>query len=102
MRCGQFCGEVGSHALGHLLKEIFAKVKTDSDAVDADQAYHVLDVIQITIQSARFCIPTNKNRVYPNNTTTLTDDFDLLVADVAFDIVKLSRVRVRNDEWFAR
>src|SRR5205814_3661233 len=30
------------------------------------------------------------------------DDLDLRVADVALDVVKLSHVRVRNDERFAR
>src|SRR5438094_6020935 len=102
MRRGQLCGKVGSHALGHLLKEILAKIKTDPDAVDSDQAYHVLDVIDITINRARFGIRTNENRIYPDDTTALTDDLDLLVADVALDAVKLSHVGVRNDERFAR
>src|SRR5438874_10863074 len=102
MRRGQLCGKVGSHALGHLLKKILAKIKTDPDTVDSDEIDHVLDVIDITIDRARFGILANKNRVYPDYTTALADDLDLLVADVALDVVKLSRVRVRNDQRFAR
>ena len=102
MRLGQLCRKVGSHLLRQLLKEILAKIKTDPDAVDSDETYHVLNVIHITIERARFRIWTNEDRIYPDNTTALTDDLDLLVADVALDVVKLSHVRVRNDERFAR
>ena len=102
MRLGQLCSKVGSHALGQLLKEIFAKIKTDPDSIHSDQAYHVLDVIDIMIDRAAFGFRTNENRVYANNTAALADDLDLLVADVALDVVKLSHVGVRNDERFAR
>src|SRR5262249_7679445 len=77
------------------------EIKTDPDAVDSNQAYHVFDVIDITIKRARFGIRTNENRVYPDNTAALADDLDLLVADVALDVVKLSCIRVRNDKRFA-
>src|ERR1700757_3216396 len=99
---GQLCSKLGPHLRRQLLEEIFAKIKTDPDAVDSDQTYHVLNVIDVTIEGAAFRIPTNENRVYPDNTAALADDLDLLIADVALDIVKLSRVRVRNDERFAR
>src|SRR5437773_5266587 len=102
MRLGQLCSQLGPHLLRQLLEEILAKIKTDSDAVDADQAYHILDVMHITIERARFGIPTNENCVYPDNAAAFADDFDLLVADVALDVAKFSRIRVRNDEWFAR
>jgi len=84
------------------LKKILAKIKTDPDTVDSDEIDHVLDMIDITIDRARFGILANENRIYPHNTTALTDNLDLRVADVALDVVKLSHVRVRNDEWFAR
>ena len=102
MWSGQFCSKLVAHLLRQLLEEILAKIKTDPDAVDSDQAYHVLDVIDITINRARFAIRTYENRIYPDDTTALTDDLDLLVADVALDAVKLSHVGVRNDERFAR
>src|ERR1041385_3856079 len=102
MRRGQFCGELGPRLLRQLLEEIFAEIKTDPDAVDSNQAYHVFDVIDITIDRARCGIRTNENCVYPNNATALADDLNLLVADVALDVVKLSHVRVRHDERFAR
>src|SRR5215467_13487224 len=102
MRRGQLCTKLSPHVLRQLLEEILAKIKTDPDAVDADQAYHVFDVIHITIERTHFAIPTNQDRVYPDDTAALADDLDLLVADVAFDVAKFSRVRVRHDEWFAR
>src|SRR6266478_7495616 len=102
MRRGQLCRKLGSHLLRQLLEEILAKIKTDPDAVDSDQVYHVLDMIHITIERAGFGIWTNENRIYPHNATPLTDNLDLLDADVALDVVKLSDVRVRNDERFAR
>src|SRR5205809_7474371 len=102
MRLGQLCTKLGPHFLRQLLEEIFAKIKTDPDAVDADQAYHVLNMIHITIERAGFGIWTNENRIYPHNATALTDNLDLLVADVALDVAKFSRIRVRHDEWFAR
>src|SRR6266542_6858992 len=102
MRLGQLCRKLGPHLLRQLLEEILAKIETDPDAVDADEIDHVLDVIDITIDGARFRIWANKDRIYPDNTAALPDDLDLLVADVALDIVKFSYVRVRNDEWFAR
>src|SRR6266446_4243282 len=102
MRRGQLCSKLGPHLLRQLLEEILTKIKTDSDSVDSDQAYHVLEVIDITIERARFGIRTNEDRVYPDNTTAFTDDLDLLVAHVALDVVKLSCVRVRNDERFTR
>src|SRR5207247_504962 len=40
--------------------------------------------------------------IYPDNATAFPDNRDLLVADVALDVVKLSYVRVRNDERFVR
>src|ERR1700720_1038981 len=102
MRLGQLCGKLGPHLRRQLLEEILTKIKTNADAVDSDQAYYVLDVVDITIERARFGIRTNENRVYPDNTTALTDDLHLLVADVALDVVELPYVRVRNDERFAR
>src|SRR4030095_6986032 len=102
MRRGQLCGELGSHALRQLLEEIFAKIKTDADTVDSGQAYHVFDVIDITIDRARLRIRTNENRIYADNAVTFSDHRDLFVGDVALDIIKLSHVSVRNNERFAR
>src|SRR5437867_3964764 len=98
MRRGQLCGELGPHVLRQLLEEIFAEIKTDPDAVDSNQTYHVLNVVDITIERAGFGTRTNENRIYPDNATAFPDNRDLLVADVALDVVKLSCVRVRNDE----
>src|SRR5262249_18546655 len=102
MRLSQLRGKLSPHLFRQLLEEIFAKIKTDPDPVDSDQTHHVLDVIDITIQRGRFGIRTDKNRIYPDNAAALTDDHDLLIADVALDVVKISSIRVRNDKWLAR
>src|SRR6058998_3237380 len=99
MRLGQLCSKLSPHLHRHLLEEILAKIKTDPDSIHSDQAYHVIDVM---IDRAAFGFRTNENRVYANNTAALADDLDLLVADVALDVAKLSHVGVRNDERFAR
>ena len=91
---GQLRGELGSHALRQLLEEVLAKIKTNPDAADSRKAYNVLDMVDITIDGARFRVGTNENRIYTDNTTALADDLDLLVADVALDFIKLSHVGV--------
>src|SRR6266571_5036302 len=94
MWSGQFCSKLVAHLLRQLLEEILAKIKTDPDAVDSDQAYHVLNMIHVTIDRAGFGIRANENRIHADNATALTDNLDLLVADVALDVVKLSDVGV--------
>ena len=102
MRRGQLCSELSLHLLGQLLQEILAKILTNPDAVNAYEIDHVLDMIDITIDRARFRIWSNKDCIYPDNTAALPDDLDLLVADVALDVIKRSHVSMRNDEQFAR
>src|SRR5260370_18398768 len=62
----------------------------------------MLDVINIMIERTVWRIRINQKRIDSDNAAALADRFDLLVADVAFDVVKFSRVRVRNDEWLGR
>ena len=62
----------------------------------------MLDMIDITIDRARLRVWANENRIEPDHAAALTNDLDLFVGDVALDVVKLSRVGVRNNERFAR
>ena len=94
MRLGQLCRKLGSHLLRQLLKEILAKIKTNPDAIDADDVYYVLDVIDIVIDRAVFGVPAHEDRIYADHTPALTNHPELLVADVALDVVKLPHVRV--------
>src|SRR5437899_10624330 len=68
MWSGQFCSKLVAHLLRQLLEEIRAKIKTDPDAVHSDQAYHLLDVIHITINRARFATRTYDDRSEPDDT----------------------------------
>src|SRR5438876_9408728 len=94
MWSGQFCSKLVAHLLRQLLEEILAKIKTDPDAVDSDQDYHVLDVSDITINRARYGSRTNENRNYHDDHTALTHDLEFRVADVALDALNISQVGV--------
>src|SRR5207253_10376648 len=102
MRRGQLCSELSLHLLGQLLQEILAKIKTNPDAVDADEIDHVLDMIDITIDGARFRSWSKKAWIYSENTAALPDDLDLLVADVALGVIERAHVSVRIGEQFVR
>src|SRR3984893_1328859 len=102
MRRSQLGRELLDHARRQLLKEIFAKVEANTDAIDADERDHMLDMIDIMIDRGLFLVLTDQDRVDANYSAALPDDLDLVIADVALDIVKLARVRMRNDQRLCR
>src|SRR5207244_6239156 len=75
----------------------FEEIETDTNAVDADQVYDVGDVIDIAIEGRIFFFWTNKNRIDSDHAAARAHHFNLLVADVALDVVVLARVSVRNN-----
>ena len=62
----------------------------------------MLDVIDITIECRFFCARAHQHSVYSNHPAPFADHFDLLVADVALDVVITPRIRVRNDGGSSR
>ena len=70
------------------------KIEPDADPVNTDEVSDVFDVIDVTIERAFFFRWADQHGVNANDTAPFPDHFDLLIADVAFDIVIFSRVRV--------
>src|SRR6185312_14847284 len=75
----------------------FEEIETDTNAVDANQLYDVGDVIDIAIEGRIFFFWTNKNRIDSDHAAARAHHFNLLVADVALDVIVLARVGVRNN-----
>src|ERR1700730_2150035 len=78
----------------------FEEIETDSDTVDSDQASNVLDVVDVTIERRRLLVRANQNRIHTDHATASADHLDLLIADVALDVVKFPGVRVGNNQRF--
>src|SRR5438552_5717447 len=75
----------------------FEEIETDTNAVDADQIYDIGDLIDIAIEGRIFFFWTNKNRIDSDHAAARAHHFNLLVVDVALDVVVLARVSVRNN-----
>ena len=62
----------------------------------------MFNVVDVAIESRLFFTRTYQHSINANDSVLFANHFDLLIADVAFDIVVFSRVRVRNNYRFAR
>src|SRR5439155_8155591 len=78
------------------------EIETDADPVDADQARNMLDVVDVAIERALFFLRADEHRISADHSAAFADRLDLLVADIALDIVIFSRVRMRHDGWLGR
>jgi len=94
MRLSQLRFDFLAFGVRHLSPEHFAEIETDSDPFDPDQAGDVFDMVDITIDRRFLFARPNENRVDANHSTTLSDHPDLLVTDVAFDVVESASVAV--------
>ena len=56
-------------------------------------------MIDIVVESALFCFWTYEDRVNANHPAPFPDHFDLVVADVALDIIIPPGIGVRNNGW---
>src|SRR6266487_835145 len=99
MRSGEFCFQLFPFGDGHLAPKEFAEVEANTHAIYSDEIRDVFEVIDVTIESRFLLLRANEYRVDADDAATRADHFDLFIADVAFDVVKIPRVRVRNDEW---
>src|SRR5947199_3824034 len=70
----------------------FEEVETDTDAIEADQVYDVGEVFDIAIKFSIFLLLTNENRIDADHAATRAHHFNLLIADVALDIVVFAPV----------
>ena len=55
-------------------------------------------MIDITVERGFFLLWTNEDGVDPDDPTARADHFDLLVADVALDVVIAPRIGMGNDQ----
>ena len=99
MRCGEFCSEFLLSRLRPLPIDEFEKIKADSDAVNADQIGDMLDVIDVTIHGALFFPGAHQHGIYADYAAAFADHLDLLIANVALDVVVAADICVRHDGW---
>ena len=59
-------------------------------------------MIEVSIEGRVFLARADQDRVDPDHAAAFADHFDLFVANVALDVVKLPGVRVRNDQRLSR
>src|SRR6266576_2216872 len=95
-RC-KFFGELLFCRLRPLAVDKLKKIKSYSDAIDADQIGYVFNVIDVTIESACFFFWTYQNGINANHTAPFADHFNLVIADVALDIVVAADICMRNN-----
>src|SRR5262245_29422936 len=76
------------------------EIKSNTHSIDADQIGYVFDMIDEVIENAFFCFWTNEHGVNANHTSAFPDHFDLVIVDVALDVVISSNIGVRNNGWF--
>src|SRR5438034_8443199 len=97
MRCGESCSEFLLSRLRPLAIDEFEKIKSDSDAVNADEIGNMLDVIDVTIHGALFFPGAHQHGIYADDAAAFTDHLDLLIANVALDVVIAADICVRHD-----
>src|SRR6266853_601354 len=97
MRCGEFCSEFLLSRLRPLAIDEFEKIKADPDAVNADQIGDMLDVIDVTIHGALFFPGAHQHGIYADYAAAFADHLDLLIANVALDVVIAADICVRHD-----
>src|SRR6266498_1183533 len=102
MRSCKFCGELFSRRFRPLPINKLKKVETDSDPIDTDQVFYMLDVIDVAIEGAFFFLWAHQHGINADHAAAFADHLDLLVTDIALDIVIFSGVRMRNDRRLAR
>src|SRR6266850_3880478 len=102
MRCGQLGLQLLPLLDRYLAPEKFAEVEPDPHALDSDETRDVFDVVDITVEGRIFLCRADEDRVDPDHAATRTNHSNLLVADVALDVVKAARVGVRDDKRFGR
>src|SRR4029453_8960566 len=100
MRSCKFCGELFLCRFRPLPINELKKVEADSDPLDADQVFYMPDVIDIAIELAFLFLWADETGIIADHTAPFADHPDLLVTDIALDVVIFSGVRVRNDRRF--
>src|SRR5438876_1059826 len=102
MRTGEFCVKLFLPRLRPLAIDEFKEIETDPDAIDSDQIGDMLNVIDVTIESAFLFRWTDKHGIDPDYAAPGADHLDLCITDVALNIVIPAGICVRHNRWLAR
>ena len=94
MRCGKFRGELFLPRFRPLAINELEEIEPDTDAIDADQIRDMFDVIDITIERALFFPRANEDGINADHAAPFADHLDLLVTDVALDVVIVADIGV--------
>src|SRR6267142_3555778 len=94
MRLGQFRGQFEPSVFRPLPIDELEEIETDSNGLDPDEIDYVLNVIDIAIEGRLLFLGTDEHGIYTNHATSLPNHSDLLVADVALDVVIAARICV--------
>src|SRR2546423_694302 len=102
MGVGEFLLKRDLLLLGPLPVNELKKIEADRDALNPDQIADVPDVVDVTVEGRFVLVRTNEDGVDADDATPRADRLDLIVGNVAFDIIVLPRVGVRDDHWLRR
>src|SRR5436190_17602658 len=92
MRRGQPGRKIPLLRIGPLAIKKFEKIEANPDAIDPNQTDDVLHMVDIPVECRLFLPRTHQDGVDADNAAACADHPDLLVADIAFDVVKPPRV----------
>ena len=95
---GQFTLQLGLLLRCPLAVDMLEKVKTDAHVVDAGQFGHVLDVVYIVVDVRLFLVRADQHRIHPHHATPLANGADVVITAIALNIVKSTRVGVRDHQ----
>src|SRR6266487_37850 len=102
VRLGKFRGQLLFGRFRPLPVNKLEEIEADGHSIDPDEVGDMFDVIDVAIESRLFLARAYQHRINANYSMPLANHFDLLITDVAFNIVIFSRVRMRNNHGFAR
>src|SRR4029453_17286698 len=83
MRSCKFCGELFSYRFRPLPINELKEVEANSDSIDADQVFYMLDVIDVAIERAFLFLWADEHSINADHTAPFADHPDLLVSDIA-------------------
>ncbi len=96
-----FASIAASSSAGSSFQRNSQKSKPIPTPINPDQVNDVLEVIDVTVERGLRFRAAGEDGVDPDDAAARADHPDLLVAQVALDVVKAARVAVRDDQRLA-
>ena len=91
---GQMGFEFGLLRCGPLPVDVLKEIKADAHVVNPSQFGHILDVIHIAVYMRIGLVWADQHGVHPDDATTLPHGAHVVIAAIAFDVIKMARVGV--------